>query len=1772
VTGNVVPDSGTLRETGATPHGDGGRGNPVCGTSGARFDGVDDFYDFGSEDWNWGGTVSFAMYVKYDRFFTGNGVIFDFGTVSDNSNTDSVLAYNIAADDITDNSRIAFQINHGADDGPFRYTSEGNFEELTWTHVVLTVSGSTMKAYKNGALVDTNTEGWEPRMANRNQCAIGTYNGGSNPDMFFDGTIAHVQMWFDVELSQSDVTELYEPHNIVHHFWDFRGCFTGSPAIDSMTGDLAAMPIGATCSSEGMVFDGYDDYVDFDHWGWGGAVSIEIFFKFDSFQAWSTLFQLGNAANYDDSLMLYAQGVDPSLLAFVVYERDQYDGMWGGGHTAGIQPFELNTWTHMVMTVDGDTGDEKLYRNGELEGSKSGGYVPPYNNRNAPSLGMGSGYFHGTIGFFKVSHVELSATAIRAQYYCPSGYYGNLPSGCTVCPTGKYSGYPSTISCYSCEAGKSTTTGTSAADHDSPMDCTDCAAGEYSEAGSHCTICPPGTYSGSTGSSSCDICPSGRYLSDQATSSDLHNSISSCRECSAGKKLSDNALDASEHDHPDDCETCNPGFFAGSGAPSCTECEAGKSSPAGASACSTCPSGYVCGETNEPCPTGKYSNGDTDGCESCEAGYSCPGGTDRSQCFPGSYQPHSSQSTCLSCEAGKYQENPGQDTCVNCPVGHFCPERTVNPIACGNVALFCPANSDQVSSVDEGHYTTPPTVERELTRDSQTQCEVGYACVGGKRLRCDGNGEYSDEVGLKACKIAPAGKKPTSDHRSVVNCDAGSYSVGNANACLLCESGKTSNAGAPGCSTCTTCAVGKRKVADCSPGEETVCEDCTAGKASMGGDATSCTECSSGGLYSDTDNASFCKTAPAGKKPTGDRQGVEVCPAGTFSTGAVDACNACGPGETSDAGAAGCRTCATCGLGKYQIAECTSEVETQCGDCVAGKASMGGAVSECTRCDKPGEYSEAKASVCKTAPAGYKPTISDDGLKTGIEMCPKNTFSIGAADECTNCADGGHSNPGDSACEQCLTGKYFDEPSNKCEECPANTHSSSGATTRENCEKCDTNAGEYSYKGAGYCSRCPQYEVFSNQTNVCECIDTFTRGKEGTCTCKAGHTLMGTTCQPCEKAKWKAEEGVVSCNLCSDMIQDSTTEELGSITNSSCMCPPGKYNNMNGKCEKVMEGIDESIPGMTLASMEVQPEWWRTGSESIDIRECPVPEACVGGNRSDDNGLCLEGHSGPYCNLCEKGFAKDPFLICKECDVDATSVALSILLLIIGILAVAALYCVLKKKLKDNAILWKRLKNGAKILLVGFQITASLPAVVPALPLPENFKEAVRTFQFLNADLFQFVSAGCWSGEFNFYHRALAVTLPVLFVCGLLVLLGKRSATNHSYFFNVSIAISYLTLPAITTTIFGVFSCDELDDDRNLLRTDYSISCDDEMRNFWLFYGVVMVLTFPVGVSAVYFRLLYMNREKIRQTEEVRELDEELMNIAFLFDPYKPEYWYFEVVETMRRLLMTGALSSVRPGSFTQLSCGLSLSIFFTVLLATLMPYSESRDNWIAILSSALLIMVFLASSFMKYNQNIQDDSYDANGMDVLLMIAYLFVLVLFFWWAFFTKDDLKPSATALAKNTLKGSFGSKNSGMGSRGASQESLGEEERSSKGWLGPIGRIGSYLKERERASYEKKYIKKPKADLKVRAESVGAPPPPRRDENGVEMRVVGGGWDGSLLSVQANPLQGGAKEVTTVKVKVKPHIARAESFKKESQARMARGGSKGGSKGGGENLGV
>ena len=141
--------------------------------------------------------------------------------------------------------------------------------------------------------------------------------------------------------------------------------------------------------------------------------------------------------------------------------------------------------------------------------------------------------------------------------------------------------------------------------------------------------------------------------------------------------------------------------------------------------------------------------------------------------------------------------------------------------------------------------------------------------------------------------------------------------------------------------------------------------------------------------------------------------------------------------------------------------------------------------------------------------------------------------------------------------------------------------------------------------------------------------------------------------------------------------------------------------------------------------------------------------------------------------------------------------------------------------------------------------------------------------------------------------------------------------------------------------------------------------------------------------------MLLRNRDKINQPVEDREKDKKLMAIGFLFDPYTPEFWYFEVVEAVCHLAMTGVLSTIAPGSFTRLSVGFLFSFLDTAIVSFLMPYNEMRDNLLSILSGCQLILVLMSLRFYKY-RNTARDPYDSTGMGVILLFSFFVTFISF--------------------------------------------------------------------------------------------------------------------------------------------------------------------------------
>jgi hypothetical protein len=703
------------------------------------------------------------------------------------------------------------------------------------------------------------------------------------------------------------------------------------------------------------------------------------------------------------------------------------------------------------------------------------------------------------------------------------------------------------------------------------------------------------------------------------------------------------------------------------------------------------------------------------------------------------------------------------------------------------------------------------------------------------------------------------------------------------------------------------------------------------------------------------------------------------CASGTYSSGGSAYCNtvAAGYETNSDRTAAfkcsanhfstgATDSCTPCEGGHSDIGS-SSCVSTPPGHfwngtadvpCPASTFSENGAsdVNGCISCDGPGEFSYAGASYCKTALAGTKP----NSLRTATELCPANYFSVGAADNCAPCPANGHSQEGSPSCDFCGLGEEFDADLNACKEC-APGFASLGGT----CIVCEGLREYTSSQGEPVCLLSPPGQM-PNHNNT----------------------------------------GTIDCPKNTDLV--------------GCDCPINRFLSEDGlSCDEIpAKGVKRDVTGMTLATLHILPGFWRIDASSSDVRACPIADACTGGNSTTN---CREGHSGPYCNLCDDGFAPDAFQLCQECNSNGKDVALTITTIVFFVAVLVGLNHVLNKKVfKKNPRIKKSVKTGLKILFVSFQILAALPSIVPAIQLPENYKEAVSKTQFLNLDLFQLVGVGCFSSDFNLNYSLLCTTLFPLAVCAAFIATKRRGA---------AIAVTFLVLPTVTTQLFKIFPCDVLtegddsEDAQVYLHADYSLSCDTASHDGFVAYGVIMIFVWPIGVLAMYSCLLFKNRAKINQPIEDRKNDEKVMNLAFLFDPYKPEYWWFEVFETTRRLAMTGVLGAISPGSDLQLGAGILMEVFATMVYCWCRPFVEFKDNVLGVLTNFMVLLVMLTALLLKRNEG--RDAEEGIGaflifMNVLCVAAFVVLGVAQAYSYKHEFDNDKKGTNGLALGVLK--------------------------------------------------------------------------------------------------------------------------------------------------------
>mmetsp|Transcript_37241 Transcript_37241/g.100721 ORF Transcript_37241/g.100721 Transcript_37241/m.100721 type:complete len:1496 (-) Transcript_37241:574-5061(-) len=193
------------------------------------------------------------------------------------------------------------------------------------------------------------------------------------------------------------------------------------------------------------------------------------------------------------------------------------------------------------------------------------------------------------------------------------------------------------------------------------------------------------------------------------------------------------------------------------------------------------------------------------------------------------------------------------------------------------------------------------------------------------------------------------------------------------------------------------------------------------------------------------------------------------------------------------------------------------------------------------------------------------------------------------------------------------------------------------------------------------------------------------------------------------------------------------------------------------------------------------------------------------------------------------------------------------------------------------------------------------------------------------------------------------------------------TGSSHAPFISAGILLTYLVLPAVSSKIMNTFRCSEYEVDDEItgtvsyLTVDHQFVCSANAFNFdgggkryniLKLYAIIMTLVYPVGIPLLYAVLLYSSRKELalpellaedtpthawfigesvwppaklslhkRQTLEAKKAAKEWDEISgshhlsFLLEAYDRRVYWFEVVEVLRRLALSGFLVLCGPGS-----------------------------------------------------------------------------------------------------------------------------------------------------------------------------------------------------------------------------------------------------------------
>jgi hypothetical protein len=247
---------------------------------------------------------------------------------------------------------------------------------------------------------------------------------------------------------------------------------------------------------------------------------------------------------------------------------------------------------------------------------------------------------------------------------------------------------------------------------------------------------------------------------------------------------------------------------------------------------------------------------------------------------------------------------------------------------------------------------------------------------------------------------------------------------------------------------------------------------------------------------------------------------------------------------------------------------------------------------------------------------------------------------------------------------------------------------------------------------------------------------------------------------------------------------------------------------------------------------------------------------------------------------------------------------------------------------------------------------------------------------------------------------------------------------------------SYLYLPGLTVAIFQTFICQNIDPGNvtssngdYYLTADYSLNCNSPTVKFARVWAGFMIVIYPIGITLLYFWLLFKKRFEIMHRHDIEsrnsiisassDKQSSIMMIKFLYESYKPQYWYFEIVETGRRLMLTGVLSVAGEGTSGQVVFGILLAVLYTKIYGYYQPYELQETSVVAELAQYQIFFSFFGSLVIQ--NALLEPFYNSliGGLMIVLNLSASLLSVYYEYIGFTKENSVEPNTSDKTDDTI---------------------------------------------------------------------------------------------------------------------------------------------------------